>query len=213
MIKKYIGNKNIAGVYQKIINNIPYHENYFELFAGSGAIANKLFDNGWSGTNMFINDINSGTTANFAYPINSIISNVNALQLLKSPPAGTANRFYFLDPPYLFSTRANSKLYEFEMTDADHIQLLAAVKLSSDKIMIIHPKCDLYNSMLCNFRKVELKIRYHNKTSIEVLYMNYPVVKYPMVTAFLGEDCWKRQRIKRNSDYNNAAAAGTAKLF
>lgn len=35
---KYPGGKNAAGTFQKIINIIPPHKTYIELFLGSGAI-------------------------------------------------------------------------------------------------------------------------------------------------------------------------------
>lgn len=212
-MRGYPGHKNIDGVFHTIINNIPFHEEYFEIFAGSGVIANKLFDNGWSGTAMHINDIDVCITAKYKYPGLSVITNKPAVQLLAVPPGSTAKKFFFLDPPYLLDTRTSKSLYNCEMSDSDHVQLLAVLQQSKHNIMIIHPTCDLYDSTLSGWRTVPLKIRYNRKTSLEQLYMNYDVVKYPMITAFLGADCWKRQRIKRNSQYNDKRAAGTAKLF
>jgi len=66
--------------------------------------------------------------------------------------------------------------------------------------MIIHPDCELYNTMLSDWRKVQVKIRYNNKTSIENLYMNYSADVELHTTKFLGADCWDRQRIKRKGD-------------
>lgn len=107
----------------------------------------------------------------------------------------------FLDPPYLHGTRSgNTNLYEFEMTDNDHVKLLSAVASMEQKIMIIHPKCELYDRMLADWRKVEIKIRYNRKTSIEYLYMNFAKTADLHNDDYLGSDCWDRQRIKRKSE-------------
>lgn len=65
--------------------------------------------------------------------------------------------------------------------------------------MIIHPKCELYDNGLKDWRKVEVKIRYNNKTSIECLYMNYKEPGILQEDGYLGKDCWDRQRIKRKA--------------
>lgn len=66
--------------------------------------------------------------------------------------------------------------------------------------MIIHPSCEMYNQMLCEWRKVEIKVRYNGKTSIENLYMNYPQPELLQTYRYVGSDCWERQRIKRKGD-------------
>lgn len=63
--------------------------------------------------------------------------------------------------------------------------------------MIIHPKCELYDEFLHDWRKVEVKVRYHQKTQIECLYMNYPDPIELQDYSYLGNDCWERQRISR----------------
>ncbi|MBA7701401.1 hypothetical protein ES703_110137 [subsurface metagenome] len=66
--------------------------------------------------------------------------------------------------------------------------------------MIIHPSCKLYDQALHSFRTVEAAVRYHNKTSIEKLYMNYPGPEQLLTYVYAGKDCWDRQRIKRKGD-------------
>ena len=41
-LSNYKGHKNIEGVYHKIINHIPKHNIYYELFAGSAAVYSKM---------------------------------------------------------------------------------------------------------------------------------------------------------------------------
>jgi len=58
----------------------------------------------------------------------------------------------------------------------------------------------VYDKGLEGFRKVQLTVRYHNKTSHETLYMNYPDPLQLHTYSTLGTDCWDRQRIKRKGD-------------
>ena len=63
--------------------------------------------------------------------------------------------------------------------------------------MIIHPKCDLYDTMLKDWRKVDVKERYHNKTQIVTMYMNYAEPTELQCYDYLGNNCWERQQIDR----------------
>ncbi len=200
-LQKYPGQKEIPGVFHKIINEIPKHTNYYELFAGSGAIAKLLMKKATA--NYHLNDIDFNVTRELSktYP-NAAVTNLDIQQVLKTL-AGILDKncFIFLDPPYKHETRpGNQELYQHEMTDDQHIQLLLAVLQQKSKIMIIHPKCELYDTVLKGWRTVPVKIRYHTKTSLELLYMNYPEPDELQTDFYLGKDCWDRQRLKRKAD-------------
>lgn len=200
----YPGNKAIPGVIHKIINQIPDCYNFYELFAGSAAVSQYLSVLARAHTvKYFINDVDPAVTVKFNYPAGSLVTNFEALDIIKSlltVPAVSAWNFIFLDPPYLHNTRSNSELYKYEMTVLDHEQLLSTVRDLKHNCMIIHPACDLYNHVLKSFRKVHLYIRYHSKTSHEVLYMNYPEPQTLLTYDLYGSDCWDRERIKRKGD-------------
>lgn len=196
---KYPGQKAIPGVLHKIINNIPQHKCYIEAFCGSAAVYRALYEMVHSDDIVYhLNDLNCEATDQLARN-NTVIHNRDAISWLSTFSACSTDRFVFLDPPYLHSTRPNSTtLYSFEMTDEQHIQLLTTVLDLKCNIMIIHPGCDLYDRMLAGWRKVQVKIRYNRKTSIEYLYMNYQPGRL-QTDAYLGRDCWDRQRIKRKA--------------
>lgn len=201
-ILNYTGHKKIYGVYHKIINEIPPCKNYFELFAGSASIAKLLFKNA-DKTNIFLNDIDKAVTVNLKDCIpGATVTNKNIFDILqlKNSTMYDTDSFLFLDPPYLHSTRNNNKLYAHEMTETDHLQLLSAVQLLKCNVMIIHPKCEMYDTVLNNWRSIQIKIRYNKKTSLECLYMNYPKPDALQLTDFLGGDCWERQGIKRKAE-------------
>lgn len=194
----YPGQKNIPGVIHKIVNEIPKHSYYYELFAGSAAIAKALPS---AGTVKHLNDLNKTVLDQITIPPGHTVikTSVRALDIIHNLTTATTDTFLFLDPPYLHHTRYNNSLYKFEMSETDHIQLLSAVKLLHCNCMIIHPDCKLYNDALQSWSTVQLKIRYHKKTSIEKLYMNYSVPTALQTYKFIGTDCWDRQRIKRKA--------------
>lgn len=196
-LEKYTGHKKHPGLYHKIINQIPkIRLNYYELFAGSASIYSLITRP--HGFNSVLNDLDAEVHKKLLQKYTGVcVLNENAIDLLKNWRF-IEDEFIFLDPPYHHSTRPNAmELYKHEMTNDDHIQLLNAVQDLKCNIMIIHPKCDLYDSVLSSWRKIEVKVRYHKKTSLEVLYMNYPEPLQLQDYSFLGNDCWDRQRIVR----------------
>lgn len=199
----YPGNKNIPGLIQKIVNQIPPCKNFYEPFAGSAAVSTFLSIASLDPVQFFINDLDPAVTAKFNYPAGSTVTNKRAFDIIRfllSVSDGNET-FVFLDPPYMHSTRLYSQnLYNYEMTDLQHYKLLSAVRDLKCNCMIIHPQCDFYDYELKDWRTVQLSVRYHNKTSIENLYMNYPRPEQLLTYVSTGTDCWDRQRIKRKGD-------------
>lgn len=198
-LDNYTGHKNVDGLYQKIINQVPKHSIYAELFAGSAAVYSKFTV---PAATTILNDINPEVyKLLYLKYFNSKVKlwNRDAVQFLyKMQPIWKDDVFVFLDPPYHHDTRPlATELYQHEMTHFDHLQLLHTVQLMKCNVMLIHPKCDLYDEYLHDWRKVEVKVRYHKKTQIECLYMNYPVPSELQDYTYLGNDCWDRQRITR----------------
>ncbi|MBE3035890.1 MAG: hypothetical protein IMZ70_02235 [Candidatus Atribacteria bacterium] len=199
----YPGNKNIQGLIQKIVNQIPPCTDFYELFAGTAAVSAFLHRGSTEKTIFHINDLDPSVTDSFVYPAGSIILNLPAVDIIKflSISPTHLNFFVFIDPPYHHDTRPfNKELYKFEMSHTDHVELLSSVQDLKCNCMIIHPQCELYDQALKSWRTVQVKVRYHNKTSIENLYMNYPDPTQLLSYGVAGKDCWDRQRIKRKGD-------------
>ncbi len=89
--------------------------------------------------------------------------------------------FYYLDPPYLPPTRTAKKVYQHEMTSAQHIELLDFLPSLEARVMLSaypHPE---YDSRLLprGWRCQEIVVRdcassaRRKKQKIEVLWMNY----------------------------------------
>lgn len=87
------------------------------------------------------------------------------------------NVFQYIDPPYLLGTR-QGKQYKYEMTDADHEELLKTILQSQAKIMISGYDSEMYNKYLKDWNRAEIKSCAENgKKRIEVVWMNYKTAK------------------------------------
>ena len=85
------------------------------------------------------------------------------------------NVFMYLDPPYLWRTRAG-KQYKHEMTDSDHEEMLKKIVSSRAKIMISGYESDMYNDYLHGWKKAYFRsCSEHNGTRTEVIWMNYSI--------------------------------------
>ena len=125
-LKHYPGNKSIHGLYQFIINRIPPHTEYYELFCGSAVIADKLPDT----AKKTLVDLNPEVIAAIQKQNRSatVVYACDTLQFLstvwsrgaatvtnnctpgiprtvQSLPTVHSGRFIYADPPYRFLNR------------------------------------------------------------------------------------------------------------
>ena len=78
----------------------------------------------------------------------------------------------YADPPYPLSTRAG-KMYANEMTDADHIELLGALKNHPGAVMLSGYDCQLYNERLNEWTRREFRAQAEKGIArVEVLWIN-----------------------------------------
>lgn len=61
----------------------------------------------------------------------------------------------YADPPYLLSTRKMKKQYTYEMSDADHLDLLQVLKQHKGPVLLSGYDNDLYNSCLVGWEKCQ----------------------------------------------------------
>lgn len=91
------------------------------------------------------------------------------------------NTLFYLDPPYLPSTRAegSTELYEHELSIDDHMNLLHLAKNARGKVIISGYSSPLYNRNLKNWKCKKKNVANHSSQSktkerrLEVLWMNY----------------------------------------
>lgn len=99
------------------------------------------------------------------------IENQDALRLIER--YNKEEVFIYCDPPYPLDVRKNY-LYEYEMTEEEHIKLLDSLKEHKGKVMISSYENDLYNEMLKEWKKAIKHTTSENSVKrTEVIYMNY----------------------------------------
>lgn len=214
----YPGAKGGAGVYQTIINQIPPHKLYIELFLGSGqiikykrpaqinvgveispAVIDKYhYDSGKAGYTVINDDAIS-----FIKKLN-----YNWHRSKKIIYDGWAldpkDIFIYADPCYPLSSRRNSKkLYKNEMTDRQHRHALkifvAMTDLGVNIALSTYPN-KLYSSILQQWRYIDYEVMTHAGKATERLYMNYSQPTELHDYQYLGKNFIDRQRIKRKID-------------
>jgi DNA adenine methylase len=80
-----------------------------------------------------------------------VIENMKALDLMRRDDGpGT---LYYLDPPYLHETRQTTDAYAFEMTEADHRDLLDLVKQFRGQVMLSGYPSPLYDEALTGWNR------------------------------------------------------------
>lgn len=201
VIENYPGNKGVQGLYQLIINNIPKHKNYYELFAGSAEIARRIAP----AELTIVNDLDKKVCKKLRkyslqhrlpwYVMNE--SAFDCLTTISCSKTTDKNDFIYLDPPYegldIYAAGGHEKYLHQWL-----INLCSTVKANC---MISHYEHPLYDALLKNgWRKKTFDTWYHTKYVIEAIYMNYPEPEILHDYSYVGADCWQRQGLKRKKE-------------
>lgn len=198
----YTGSKNGSGVLEFIINHVPAHSRYFELFAGSASLFRRK---AIASTNILNElDLNQFEKLEKMYAHSAesfLVLNEDAIQYLYNKPGVAWSRecFIYLDPPYPFSSRrSGKKLYNHEMSDKDHIKLLSSIGSIDANIMISTRQNDLYDRMLPGWIKKEFQTTDRGGVVNEQIFMNYDIDNlFLHQYDYAGHGYIDRQRIKR----------------
>jgi DNA adenine methylase len=107
------------------------------------------------------------------------ILNRPALEVIRQQD-GPATLFY-CDPPYHPSTRTANGVYgEFEMSDADHRELLATLRQCKGKVMLSGYRCSMYDDALMDWTRHEFDLANSaaggatKRRMIECVWCNFP---------------------------------------
>ncbi len=86
------------------------------------------------------------------------------------------NTLFYCDPPYVHSTRGDSKAYGFEMRDVEHEGLAEVLSRSQGKGAVSGYRCDLMDELYKDWRRFDAPAKQcHSikKVRYEALWMNY----------------------------------------
>lgn len=205
ILNNYPGAKTNTGIISFLINNIPYHKRYFELFAGSAQLYRHKLISDLSiladiDTNVY-DALMQDEELIFELGQDLRIYNQSFDKILDAYILSfSQNDFIYLDPPYpKTARRSGKKYYKHEMLELDEhavfLERVKAVKFAN--VMISTRPNDLYDIELKDWRKKEFETRDRAGNCTEVIYMNYREPEFLHQYDHLGDGCTDRQRIKR----------------
>jgi DNA adenine methylase len=106
-----------------------------------------------------------------------LVENKPALEIIKKED-GPGTLFY-CDPPYMHETRTAMQVYDFEMTEQDHCELLDALLQVTGKVLVSGYRNALYDEQLVSWQRVDFDLANHaaggdeKRRMTECVWMNY----------------------------------------
>lgn len=190
---KYVGNKNMPGVIELLVNNLPKSERYFSLFFGGGGFETSHYTDK---AKFICSEKNEEC---LKYQSDTAIIEYSDYKDLIEDNVFSASDFIFADPPYTFSTRtAGRKYYKHEFEESNHLEFLKIITEIKAKVMITHPKCRMYNEFLKPWNKIPFSYQTRQGIFNDCLFMNYNTADIELLNYDgLGNNFIERQAIKR----------------
>lgn len=108
---------------------------------------------------------------------------INVIKRYDSPET-----LFYCDPPYPHDARGDAKAYQYEMSDAEHIELYGVLSKVQAKVAISSYHCSLMDELYTNWYVYEApaKKAHSVKTDrTEVLWTNYPIAEVQAQKALL----------------------------
>lgn len=189
----YIGNKNIPGVIELLVNNLPKSSRYFSLFFGSGGLENSVYT---SGANWVCAEKDEKC---MQYQSAQAVIEFKCYKVLLAAFVFNNSDFIFADPPYMFSSRRSEKsYYKHEFNDTDHEHLLKKLVNLNCRVMLTHPKSELYMRYLAEWTCVPFTYQSRQGLFEDCLWLNYDPAGLELINYnALGSNFVERQAIKR----------------
>lgn len=107
-----------------------------------------------------------------------VILNRPAIEVIRTQDGDKT--IFYLDPPYLQETRTSKKVYgPYEMTRADHCELLGTIKQVKGKVILSGYGNDLYDTELSGWNRLEFRMPNNaasgekKRTMTEVVWCNF----------------------------------------
>ncbi len=204
----YPGGKDAPGIYQTLINEIPPHKTFISACLGDCAIIRHIRP----ARRIIGIDPNADTLATwharhvpglelYHTTAQAFLAHFFGLQAWcpdQNSPKKHSEDFVFLDPPYPHSTRTKRRLYKYEMSDAQHAELLAVITRLPCPVMITTYDNPAYRQALHAWRTISYQTWTRGRTPrTETAYMNYPPPPALHDYAYIGPNKRARERIRR----------------
>lgn len=198
----YPGGKEGAGIWQRIVNLMPPHASYVELFAGGGAVLRHKEP----APHSEALDVDAVALAELerryrelGHSLPIMFSNVDALEWLRAARHLTGDTLLYADPPYPLSVRRSDRVrYARELTDEEHVELLELLCSSSAHVMVSGYRCAIYDAWLADWYRIDYQAMTRGGYTVpESLWTNFRPPQKLHGYARVGTDYRDRERIKR----------------
>lgn len=192
----YPGGKNGAGVYQRIINQMPPHDTYVEGFLGSGAVLRHKRP-AWLSVGVDRSEDALDLCDSLNHSRVEWLRVQNSFQGFCTGFDFSPGVLLYLDPPYLPETRKGGDVYGHEMSQADHVIMLRRIVDLDCMVMLSGYPSVLYDDMLTGWRRIDYRATTRRGMVDECLWANFPEPTALHDYSYLGDDFRARERIKR----------------
>ncbi len=88
------------------------------------------------------------------------IENAPALEVIQR--YDTPDTVFYLDPPYVHSSRGDTAAYEFEMNDGEHVELARVLSTIRGRAVLSGYKTPLYDDLYRAWRRIDAPVRTAN---------------------------------------------------
>jgi DNA adenine methylase len=214
------GGKDGAGVYQRLINQIPPHDVFISPFLGDCAVMRRKLPAAVSigidrdrenierwAANQPIGGVRLYCCCGIEWLRHTFDLYLVGSQVLAAENGGPVpRRFIYADPPYLMeSRRSRRQLYAHEMTDDQHAELLdVALRLAGNpsgipvQVMISHYPHPLYAKALRDWRSFTFDAQTRGGSRArEQVWCNYDEPAELHDARYVGDDKRQRERVRR----------------
>lgn len=190
----YPGSKGQAGVFQRIIGQMPPHSVYVEPFFGSG----RIFHEKKPAAASVIIDINAGVLARYGVAGSETVQAIHGDAIAHLPELTLpADALVYCDPPYLLETRQNRRYYANEFETHHHTALLTLLQALKCRVMISGYPSELYGAALQSWRCLAYRTRTRGRTVTECLWCNFPEPVELHDWRYAGQSHRERVTLKR----------------
>lgn len=180
--------------FQHIINVLPEHTTYIETHLGGGAV---LRHKAAAASSIGI-DVDPRVVCWWRdhHPGLATYVEGDALTFLQSYRFDGGEVIY-CDPPYLPSTRKRQRVYRYDLTEDDHLKLLATLKSLPCRIVISGYPSTLYRTRLKDWTELTFPAKAQDGLRQECLWINFSLPCCLHDVRYLGHTFRERQDIKR----------------
>lgn len=201
----YPGGKEGAGVWQRIVNHMPPHVVYVEMFAGGGAVLR----------------LKEPAEDTLAFDVDEkALAELEATYRAQRPDAGERVRFLgadsldwlrksggvigpgvliYADPPYPLSARRTDRTrYARDLTDEEHVEMLERLTATAARVMVSGYRCPIYDAWLSDWTRIDYEAMTRGGVMVpESLWLNFRPPQRLHGYARVGTCYRERERIKR----------------